>query len=482
MSKRLTLALLTLAIACNVFAQRVTLDARLIEAESGLPISPIPWRVSIACDALDTLLSFETDSTCRLHVDLPAGRCIVCPFSYPEICLDLRSDTSFKLHVSAPWFSYDSRYLYRSRRVKDSTLRAEETELLANLNAKDTVWPYKPNYVYLADLYEADLFYPLPRWRTFSNDTVLKHLKYCYRKDPKEYEYLYYSICQLEHRMGLPHDRRVRPPRQPDRSWYQPMPELKEDWQADSMTCYGCRYEMARMHNRFDSKVFGPMDEWSLVYPRPKHRMVRLSMEGGLSTPNTMRIEDGRYYYRQRDYTFERGDKPCLDRSLDFDLTAEELDTIAIYLAAFDTIASGSVLGPGPYIDGATFHLEIADTDGYRDYYFYHPGMVAAMAPLDAYLDSLWGRHVCWVTFRLVDDETGEETSLVRTTLKGKHWFDATSPHWYGKTRMAMPKGRYTLRIWSERGRWCTEYKTVVLHLNVQGDTDLGDIRLHRRK
>ena len=47
---------------------------------------------------------------------------------------------------------------------------------------------------------------------------------------------------------------------------------------------------------------------------------------------------------------------------------------------------------------------------------------------------------------------------------------------------MAMPKGRYTLRIWSERGRWCTEYKTVVLHLNVQGDTDLGEIRLHRRK
>lgn len=464
-------------------AQRVRFDVRLIDAEDGQPItiSSIPHPVYIACDALDSVIRLETDSACRVQTELPVGRCIVWPLYYNEIVFDLRGDTLLDLHVISPFYNDGHRYLYRSRHFKDSTLRADEAELLANLNAKDTVYPYKPNYATLADLYEADLFYPLPRWRTFNNDTVLKHLKYCYHKDPKEYEYLYYTISQLEHRMGLPHDKRVRPPRQPDRSWYQPAPELKEGWQTDSMTCYGCRYESARMHNRFDLKVFGPMDEWSLIYPRPKHRVVRLSMDGGLSTPMVMRIEDGRYYYRQRSYTFERGDKPRLDRSFDFGLTAEELDTIEMYLAAFDTIASGSVLGPGPYIDGATFHLEIADTDGYRDYYFYHPDKVPSVAPLAAYLDSLWERHVCRVTFRLVDDETGEETSLVRTELKGHRWFDATSPDWYGKTRLAMPKGHYTFSIKSERGRWHIEYKTVVLHLDVQGDLDLGDIRLHRR-
>ena len=124
-------------------AQQVRFDVRLIDAEDGQPItiSSIPHPVYIACDALDSVIRLETDSACRVQTELPVGRCIVWPLYYNEIVFDLRGDTSLDLHVISPFYNDGHRYLYRSRHFKDSTLRADEAELLANLNAKDTVYP-----------------------------------------------------------------------------------------------------------------------------------------------------------------------------------------------------------------------------------------------------------------------------------------------------------------------------------------------------
>ncbi|MBP5240811.1 MAG: hypothetical protein J6Z26_02780, partial [Bacteroidales bacterium] len=105
---------------------------------------------------------------------------------YKSIQLDLQSDTTLEIEVE-----HGNDHMYVSRRLKDSLFKAYEAQLLADRNGWDSV-RWRRNYVSLANLCLEDLYYPLPRWRTFSLDEMLKHIKYCYFKDTRKYDYLYY--------------------------------------------------------------------------------------------------------------------------------------------------------------------------------------------------------------------------------------------------------------------------------------------------
>ena len=461
-----------LLLAVGAKAQTVTADIKI--TEDGFPII---FGVAVTCDGLDSVFSVEPDSTGHFRMVVPRGRCVISALMLDDVCLDLQSDTSIALDlIVTPWPMH--RDGYRSRREKDSTLHAREAALKADLYGMDTNrWPHRPNYATLAQMMEDDLFYRLPRWRTYSMDTVLYYLKFCYFCDRNEYDYLYYTIRQMEHRMGLEPDRRVKPPRKPDGRWYCPMPEVPENWMDDTATDYGDLIAHAREWSRGRALSLEPMGEKSLVYPKRKGLAFRMVMDGGLSTPTSVRVEKGRFYYRCREYTWDGEPPKRVDEALDFALTKAELDTMARCIAALDTLTT-NLVGDWPGIDGPTFEFEWVKDGNYRSVICYHPGKEEPIKTLFDYLIRLRLRHLCKVSFYLEDEFPGHRYFSAESYTRGRRWLSFREAHrWKGEpTTHYVPKGKYTLSV-EKPG-----YETIERTVDVKGDVMLDTLRMRHKR
>lgn len=461
-----------LLLAVGARAQTVTADIRI--TEEGFPVI---FGVAVTCDGLDSVFSVEPDSTGHFRMVVPRGRCVISALMLDDVCLDLQSDTSIALDlIVTPWPMH--RDGYRSRREKDSTLHAREALLKADLYGTDTNrWPYQPNYATLAQEMEADLFYRLPRWRTYSMDTVLYYLKFCYFCDSNEYDYLYYTIRQMEHRMGVEPDLRVKPPREPDGRWYCPMPEVPENWMDDTATDYGDLIARAREWSRGRALSLEPMGEKSLVYPKRKGLAFRMLMDGGLCSPTSVRVEEGRFYYRCREYTWDGEPPDRVDEALDFALTKAELDTLARCIAALDTLTT-NLVGEWPDIDGPTFEFEWVKDGNYRSVICYHPGKEEPIKTLYDYLIRLRMRHLYKVSFYLEDEFPGHKYFSAESYTRGRRWLSFREAHrWKGEpTTHYVPKGKYTLSV-EKPG-----YETIERKVDVKGDVMLDTLRMRHKR
>lgn len=472
MNKTFFIVSVLLLLTVGAKAQPVTADIRI--TEEGFPII---FGVAVTCDGLDSVFSVEPDSTGHFRMVVPRGRCVISALMLDDVCLDLQSDTSIALDlIVTPWPMH--RDGYRSRREKDSTLHAREAALKADLYGMDTNrWPHRPNYATLAQMMEDDLFYRLPRWRTYSMDTVLYYLKFCYFCDSNEYDYLYYTIRQMERRMGVEPDLRVKPPRKPDGRWYCPMPEVPENWMDDTATDYGGLIARAREWSKGRALSLEPMGEKSLVYPKRKGLAFRMVMDGGLSTPTSVRVEEGRFYYRCREYTWDGEPPDRVDEALDFALTKAELDTLARCIAALDTLTT-NLVGDWPGIDGPTFEFEWVKEGNYRSVICYHPGKEEPIKTLYDYLIRLRMRHLCKVSFYLEDEFPGHKYFSAESYTRGRRWLSFREAHrWKGEpTTHYVPKGKYTLSV-EKPG-----YETIEQTIDVKGDVMLDTLRMRHKR
>ena len=472
MNKTFFIVSVLLLLTVGAKAQPVTADIRI--TEEGFPVI---FGVAVTCDGLDSVFSVEPDSTGHFRMVVPRGRCVISALMLDDVCLDLQSDTSIALDlIVTPWPMH--RDGYRSRREKDSTLHAREAALKADLYGTDTNrWPYQPNYASLAQMMEADLFYRLPRWRTYNMDTVLYYLKFCYFCDRNEYDYLYYTIRQMEHRMGVEPDLRVKPPRKPDGRWYCPMPEVPENWMDDTATDYGDLIARAREWSRGRALSLEPMGEKSLVYPKRKGLAFRMVMDGGLCSPTSVRVEEERFYYRCREYTWDGEPPKRVDEALDFALTEAELDTLARCIAALDTLTT-NLVGDWPNIDGPTFEFEWVKDGNYRSVICYHPGKEEPIKTLFDYLIRLRMRHLYKVSFHLEDEFPGHKYFSAESYTRGRRWLSFREAHrWKDEpTTHYVPKGKYTLSV-EKPG-----YETIERTIDVKGDVMLDTLRMRHKR
>lgn len=218
--------LFALAGTTTAMGQTARVEGRIVEKISGM--STYASSAMLICDALDSALTVELDTSGHFVATLPTGRCMLCVPYFPSVLLDIVADTVIDpIELEYAYYYYDTDR-WESRHRKDSVLRAHEAMLKADLHYYDTTWPEwverEYNYHRLAYLYDHDMHYPLPQWRTFSRDTALHYLRYCHRQNPERYDYLYYPIRQLEHLLGLPADPAIRPPRLPTSASSSPCP------------------------------------------------------------------------------------------------------------------------------------------------------------------------------------------------------------------------------------------------------------------
>ena len=455
-------------LAVGARAQTVTADIRM--TVDGFP--PV-FPVGVVCDAADSMFFVQPDTMGHFRLEVQRGFCMLSYMNCDDIWLDLQSDTSLDIQmIFTPWPLSRG---YHSRSEKDSALLARAAALRADLDGMDTNrWPYQPNYVTLAQEMEDDMFYVLPRWRTFSSDTVLFYLKYCYLKDRKTYDYLYYPICQLEHRLGLKHDRRVRKPKGPDGRWYVPMPEVGEDWLTDTLTDYGGLFGQAKLRSDYFKMDFASQGEPSLVYPRRKKPAVRMLVSGGLSNSTALRVEDGRFYYCTSELPWKQD--PDHRERWNVKLTRGELDTL---MRCVDTLLMADdkkALDINYAIDAPNIEFEYSGPDGYRNYICSSPHKHPLTAPLAKYLDTLWRRNVCLVSMPIHDAANGSDISTASIAIDGRNYHHLGGSGYFRGPKFYLPKGRYTLRI------ECRGYETYETELDVRGDMALDTIFLQHKR
>lgn len=470
--------LFALAGVTAALGQTARVEGRIVGTDGNL--IHFNTTATIICDALDSALTVDLDTSGHFVANLPTGRCMLCVPYFSSVLLDIVADTIIDpIELEYAYYYYDTDR-WESRHRKDSVLRAHEAELKADLHYYDTTWPEwverEYNYHRLAYLYDHDMHYPLPQWRTFSRDTALHYLRYCHRQNPERYDYLYYPIRQLEHCLGLPADPAVRPPKAPDERFFVPMPEPTADWLTDTTTSYMSLFESARNRSEIYRSDFAPLGEKSLVYPRRKKTAVRVLVYGGMNNTTAMRIEDGRFHYVTCDRPWAMDTaSPSEFIRWSVKLTRAERVTLARCL---DTLRQGGDqynLDNSMMIDAPNIEIELADPDGYRCYLCNNPDKHPLTVPLDRFLDSLWRRNTRPLSIAaIVDDSNNKALPFATVTVTGKD-IRTDRRHYSGRDRFRLPEGKYTVRIEHE-GFEPQEY-TVRLRDSLRLDT----VRLEHR-
>lgn len=454
--------------------QNVRLEVRIVDITKQDP--EIRAEATVCCDALDTALYLTADSSGRIAAMLPKGRCLVdCAFC-PLLVLDLQRDTV--VDGTDPTHLYHPTSSWPSRHHRDSVLRVREAELKADLQHVDTLYGMPmndPYYFYLAYLYDSDLHFPLPRWRTFSRDTALHYFRYCYHQDPRRYDYLYYPIRQLEHALGQKPDRRVRPPKTPDGRWVTPRPEVPADWLDDTATSLFQRFSRAQNYNDNLAVEFNSLGEPSLVYPLRRKPAVRILYYGGLGNNTTLRVEDGRLHFATCSESFHPEEASQLER-WSVKLTRAELDTLAVCIDSLRLLGDRDYLDDGMAIDAQTVHIEYSGPDGYRNVICFNPERHPETAPLYFFLDRLWRHYTHRLSFPIVSALTGKDIYFAHVTLTGKNYRNTTTPDIGKPTHFYAPEGKYTLRI------DFPEYEPYERTVRLRGDTLLDTLRIEHRR
>ncbi len=472
----LLVALLFLALPLRAQEKEntVLLTAHLVDGEDDKALLA-PWGVNFICDALDQAVVAIPDSTGYVELRLPRGKCVVIPEFYYPVTLNLTADTIVE-RLELTYDAFNRSNIYRSRHKKDSTLRAEEAALKADLHYVDTSYSFldpDPNYYLLAQLYEYDLHYPLPRWRTFSRDSALHYLRYSYHQNPERYDYLYYPICQLEHALGLPHDRKVRRPKAPDSRWYAPLPEVKDGWIVDTITSYMDLYDRARNMSHHLALELAPQGEKSLVYPRRKKPAVRILYSGGLGNSTAIRIEDGRLHYASCDIPWRSPDESHWRERWSVKLSRAEIDTMLACLDSLHLLGDQNYLADNIAIDAQNIHIEYTDHTGYHYVDCFEPHKHPETAPIHHYLHRLYRRHSHLLTIGPIVNGPYNLGGVY--TIDGKNIHLEANDGGFSPRHIRLPEGSYSIRAKAPG------FEPQVFRLRLQADTTIDTLRLKHR-
>lgn len=349
----------------------------------------MPKGFCLTVDGEDTMRYTGCDPTATVRYDnIPVGsRCL---FFYRDMgelytcpVFTITADT----HVDSLVLRRDpsKEEVFWTKMQKDTTLQNRAAQWRQDVDGRDTFWyendywlDDEPHSLKLARLYYADWIAPLASWRTWTHaaDSAYRYLLHAY----KQYPYLYYPLRQLAQHLGKP--LKAKPPKEPNKHTYLPQPDMPDHWWTDTTADLFTPWEKHDWENTYArDHTLGKAGEKSLCYPLAADGTVRYMEINPLGGVAIYRVENGRlYYFRLGGKGWKLTDKDS------YTLTAEELDSVANAVAAFQR-AGRSEDERGLYvIDGSTFVLEYV-TDG--RYHRYTTSSGAVPPQLEAIMELL---------------------------------------------------------------------------------------------
>ena len=348
------------------------------------PDSPIDIRFlmpSFFCltvDGEDSVRLASCDSTFTVRYDNIAvgSRCLFFyrdfdeSYTYPFFTITADTHIDSLMLRRAP----SKEEVFWTKIQKDTTLQNRAARWSSNVDGRDTFWyendfwlDDEPHSLKLARLYYADWIAPLASWRTWPHvaDSAYRYCLQAYR----QYPFLYYPLRQLAQHLGKP--LKAKPPKGPDEHTYLPQPEMPDHWWTDTTADLFTPWEKHDWENTYvRDYTLGKAGERSLCYPLAADGTMRFIESNPFSGVAIYRVEKGRLY------CMHLGGKGWKLTDKDsYALTAEELDSVADALAAFQRAGRPDDERGLYVIDGSTFVLEYI-TDGHYHRYTTSSGAV----------------------------------------------------------------------------------------------------------
>ena len=344
----------------------------------------IPKGFCLTVDGEDTVRCISCDSTATVRYDnIPVGS--RCRFFFRNIgdfytcpVFTITADTHIDSLVLRRNPSKEE--VFWTKIQKDTTLQNRAARWEHDVDGRDTFWyedefwlDDEPHSLKLARLYYADWIAPLASWRTWPHaaDSAYRYLLHAYKQHP----FLYYPLRQVAQHLGKP--LKAHPPKDPDEHTYLPQPEMPDHWWTDTTTDLFTPWEKHDWENTYaHDHTLGKAGEKSLCYPLAADgtmRYLEINPFGGVAI---YRVEDGQlYYYRLGGKGWKLTDKDS------YTLTAEEVNSVANAVTAFQRAGRPDDERGLYVIDGSTFVLEYV-TDG--RYHRYTTSSGAVLPQLDA--------------------------------------------------------------------------------------------------
>ena len=343
---------------------QVSFSARvLFPPESPIDIKFLmPKGFCLTVDGEDTVRCIGCDSTATVRYDnIPVGsRCsfFYCDFGELYTCpvFTIAADT----HIDSLMLRRDpsKEEVFWSKIQKDTTLQNRAARWGSDVDGRDTFW-YEDEF-WLDDEPYADWIAPLASWRTWPHaaDSAYRYLLHAYKQHP----FLYYPLRQLAQHLGK--QLKVRPPKAPDKHTYLPQPEMPDHWWTDTTADLFTPWEKHDWENTYArDHTLGKAGERSLCYPLAADGTMRYMEINPFDGVAIYRIENGRLYL------FRLGGRgwKLTDRD-SYRLTAEELDSVANAVVAFQRAGRPDDERGLYVIDGSTFVLEYITDGRYHRY------------------------------------------------------------------------------------------------------------------
>ena len=323
---------------------QVSFSARvLFPPESPIDIKFLmPKGFCLTVDGEDTVRCIGCDSTATVRYDnIPVGsRCsfFYCDFGELYTCpvFTIAADT----HINSLMLRRDpsKEEVFWSKIQKDTTLQ--------NRAAR---WGS-----------DVDWIAPLASWRTWPHaaDSAYRYLLHAYKQHP----FLYYPLRQLAQHLGK--QLKVRPPKAPDKHTYLPQPEMPDHWWTDTTADLFTPWEKHDWENTYArDHTLGKAHEKSLCYPLAADGTIRYVETCPFSGILICRVEGGRMHHIRLGW----GKRGITDNET-YTLTAEELDSVAMVVTAFQHAGRPEDESGIYVIDGCNFVLEYIMEGKYHRY------------------------------------------------------------------------------------------------------------------
>ena len=325
----------------------------------------------LTVDSEDTVRYISCDSTATVRYDnIPVGS--RCRFFYRDMgelytcpVFTITADT----HVDSLVLRRDpsKEEVFWTKIQKDTTLQNRAARWGSDVDGRDTFWyedefwiDDEPHSLKLARLYYADWIAPLASWRTWTHaaDSAYRYLLHAYKQHP----YLYYPLRQVAQHLGKP--LKAHPPKGPDKHTYLPQPEMPDHWWTDTTADLFTPWEKHDRENTYArDHTLGKAGERSLCYPLAADGTIRYVETCPFSGILICRVEGGRMHHIRLGW----GKRGITDNET-YTLTAEELDSVAMVVTAFQHAGRPEDESGIYVIDGCNFVLEYIMEGKYHRY------------------------------------------------------------------------------------------------------------------
>ena len=331
----------------------------------------MPKGFCLTVDGEDTVRCIGCDSIATVRYDnIPVGS--RCRFFYRDFgelytcpVFTITADT----HVDSLVLRRDpsKEEVFWTKMQKDTTLQNRAARWGSDVDGRDTFWyedefwlDDEPHSLKLARLYYADWIAPLASWRTWPHaaDSAYRYLLHAYKQHP----FLYYPFRQVAQHLGKP--LKAKPPKGPDKHTYLPQPEMPNNWWTDSTADLFTPWEKHDWENTYArDHTLGKAHEKSLCYPLAADGTIRYVETCPFSGILICRVEGGRMHHIRLGW----GKRGITDNET-YTLTAEELDSVAMVVTAFQHAGRPEDESGIYVIDGCNFVLEYIMEGKYHRY------------------------------------------------------------------------------------------------------------------